>query len=138
MKININLLSNKNLKNTMLIDKEYLRNNPNHIFVFGDNLLRRGKAGAAALRDEPNTYGFITKKYPSNRDDAFYKPMEYRKVFSEELAKLDKYIKSNPDKIFLLSKVGAGLANKYGIYKYIIEPVFTALEKEYNNVKFLE
>ena len=56
----------------MIITKEYLRNNLNNMFVFGDNLLRRGYAGAASLRDEPNAYGFITKKAPNNDDKSFY------------------------------------------------------------------
>jgi len=50
--------------------KEYLRAHPEVIFVFGDNLIHRGKGGAAKLRDEPNTYGFITKKYPNNIDSS--------------------------------------------------------------------
>jgi hypothetical protein len=48
------------------IAREYLRSHPDHVFVFGDNLLGRGLGGAAALRREPNTFGFITKKRPDN------------------------------------------------------------------------
>lgn len=45
-----------------IVTKQFLDNNPNAIFVFGDNLLRVGYGGAAILRDHPQTYGFITKK----------------------------------------------------------------------------
>ena len=69
------------------ITKKFLQENPNVIFVFGDNLLRKGKGGAAKLRDEPNTYGFITKKAPNNQDSSFYRPIEYRYIFEEELRK---------------------------------------------------
>ena len=68
-----------------IISTKYLRENPNHIFVFGDNKKGNGKKGAAIHRDEPNSMGFITKKYPSYNNDAYYKPREYKVVFDKEL-----------------------------------------------------
>lgn len=120
----------------MQITKSYLRENPDHIFVFGDNLKRRGYGGAAKLRDEPNTYGFITKKAPNNSKGSFYKPEEYEEKFETELRRLIKEIEANPDKLYLISKLGGGLANKYGIWQKVIRPGLTKLEN-YNNVKFL-
>lgn len=120
----------------MKITKSYLRQNPNHIFVFGDNLQRKGKGGAATLRDEPNTYGFITKKAPNNNSGSFYKPQEYKEKFETELKRLIKQIESNPDKIYLISKLGGGLANKYNIRDKVIVPGLTVLES-YDNVVFL-
>ena len=120
----------------MIITKEYLNNNPNYIFIFGDNTLRKGKGGAAKLRDEPNSYGFITKKYPNNQNNSFYKPEEYQYVFDIEFEKLKDLIIKNPNKKFLISKLGAGLANKYHIFEEIIEPQLQKLKK-YLNVSFL-
>lgn len=121
----------------MVVTREFLEKNPNVVFVFGDNQLRRGKGGAAALRDCKNTYGFITKKYPSNNDDAFFTPEEYEPVFQEELAKLCDTIQKNPDKMFLISKVGGGLANKYNIFEEVIaENLIEALEN-FENVTIL-
>jgi len=120
----------------MIITKEYLNNNPNYIFVFGDNTLRKGKGGAAKLRDEPNSYGFITKKYPNNQNNSFYKPEEYQYVFDIEFEKLKDLIIKNPNKKFLISKLGAGLANRYHIFEEIIEPQLQKLKK-YLNVSFL-
>lgn len=110
------------------VTEEFLRNNPNVIFVFGDNLIRKGKGGAAKLRDEPNTYGFITKKAPNNNDESFYRPPEYADVFYAELLQLAKEIEKNPEKTFLVSKLGGGLANKYKIYEVIIEAGLKKLE----------
>ena len=76
----------KNIK----ITQEFLDNNPNAYFVFGDNLERYGHEGAAKLRDHPHAIGFITKKFPDNKDESFYKPEEYSAVFFEELKKYDK------------------------------------------------
>jgi len=120
-----------------MITRKYLRRNPNHIFVFGDNLLRVGKGGAALLRDEQNTYGFITKKEPNNIDSSFYRPNEYKEVFDNELRKLIKKIELYPNRTFLISKLGGGLANKYSIYEKVIKPGLKPLEK-YDNVVFLE
>lgn len=53
-------------------DAAVLRANPGKVFVFGDNLLRRGSAGQAAVRHEPNAFGVPTKRLPSMRVDAFF------------------------------------------------------------------
>lgn len=121
----------------MLITKEYLQRNPNHIFVFGDNFLRKGFAGAALLRKEPNTYGFVTKKYPSNEDKSFFKPEEYREIFLKELQKLELEIKKTPNNLWLISPIGSGLANKYNIWEKIIKPEVTKLTDRHNNIRLL-
>lgn len=107
-----------------IITREYLQSHPNEIFVFGDNLKRKGTGGAAILRNEPNTYGFITKKYPSHDDKAYYHPEEYLPVYLEEMEKFKDFIhlKQNCDKIFLMSRIGGGIANKYKIWEEVIEP----------------
>lgn len=120
----------------MIITKEYLRNNPNDIFVYGDNTCHRGKGGAAALRDEPNTYGFITKRYPSNEDDSFFTPEEYESVFNDEMKKLKNVIEENTNKRFLISKLGSGLANRFSIFENVIYNRLIELER-YNNVILL-
>lgn len=121
----------------MLVTREYLRNHPDCIFVFGDNTCRRGKGGAAVLRDEPNSYGFITKRYPSNEDGSFFLPEEYESIFKKELDKLEKMIESNPNKTFLISKLGSGLANRYSIFETVIYDGLIALDEKYENVKLL-
>jgi len=51
-------------KTDVFITESFLNENPNTIFVFGDNLKRIVCGGAAALRYHKQSYGFITKKYP--------------------------------------------------------------------------
>lgn len=48
------------------------RINPDLVFVFGDNLIGKGKGGQAVIRDEPNAFGVPTKKVPSNAPEAFF------------------------------------------------------------------
>lgn len=120
------------------ITSKYLRENPDIVFVFGDNLIHKGKGGAASLRDEPNTYGFITKKYPNNNDSSFYRPSEYFPVFLRELRKLSNEIRGHPEKIYLISKLGSGLANKYHIYEKVIEAGLESLSENLPNIVILD
>jgi len=122
----------KNIK----ITQEFLDNNPNAYFVFGDNLERYGHEGAAKLRDHPHAIGFITKKFPDNKDESFYKPEEYSAVFFEELKKLKTIIEKRPDKLFYISQLGGGLANKYKIWEKLIRHNLVRALDNFDNVIF--
>ena len=118
----------------MIVTEQYVDEHPNVIFVYGDNLLHRGRGGAAVLRWHHQSYGFVTKRRPSWTDDAFYHPDEYRSVFDQELSRLLDQIRSHPDRIYLISKLGSGLANRYHIYEEIIRPALHQLQQDYPNV----
>lgn len=120
-----------------VVTKSFLIENQNFIFVFGDNLLRVGKGGAAKLRDCKNAYGFITKRNPSRADNAYYKSFEYKDVYTREIHNLKRMIKANPYKYFLVSKVGSGLANRFGVFEQVIEPNIKNDLAEFDNVIFL-
>lgn len=69
------------------ITREYVQSNRNKLFLFGDNLERRGLGGqAAAMRGEPNAFGVPTKKSPSYREDAFFsdEELEQNKIAIDE------------------------------------------------------
>ena len=60
------------------ISRAYVRANRDKLFLFGDNLERRGFGGqAAAMRGEPNAVGIPTKKKPSYAGDAFFSDEEF-------------------------------------------------------------
>ena len=62
------------------ITREYVRANRDKLFLFGDNLGRRGLGGqAAAMRGEPNAMGIPTKKSPGYKDDAFLSDDEFKR-----------------------------------------------------------
>jgi hypothetical protein len=124
------------LYKNMLITQEFLDNNPDSYFIFGDNLERWGYGGAAKLRDHPHAIGFITKKFPDNNDNSFYKPEEYSAVFFEELKKLKTIIQKKPDKIFYISQLGGGLANKFYIWQKLIKHNLVKELEKFNNVIF--
>ena len=120
----------------MIITKQYLDDNPDHLFVFGDNLMGKGYGGAAALRDHPQSIGFVTKKLPDNEDSSFYRPNEYAERFTKEMELLEEQIKALPNRTFLISQLGSGLADRYNIWSLVIKPRIEWL-KQYSNVKFL-
>ncbi len=60
------------------ITHEYVRANRDKLFLFGDNLERRGYGGqAAAMRGEPNAIGIPTKKSPTYEARAFFTDREF-------------------------------------------------------------
>jgi hypothetical protein len=120
----------------IIISQEFLDNNPDSYFIFGDNLIREGMGGAAILRYHPHAIGFITKKYPDNKDNSFYKPEEYSPVFFEELEKLKIIIQKRPDKKFYISQLGGGLANKYRIWQKLIRHNLVKSLENFDNVIF--
>jgi hypothetical protein len=119
------------------ITKKFLDENPNAIFVFGDNDHRTGYGGAAILRDHPQTYGFITKRAPDNMDLSFYRPDDFKFKFLSQAIELQIYIGKNKDKIFYISKLGAGLANRYQIWEKVIKEGLIKYFSQYPNVVFL-
>jgi hypothetical protein len=121
----------------LIVDAADLNENPELYFVFGDNLLRKGTGGAAALRYHTRAIGFITKKEPNNQDSSFYRPEEYEEVFEKELEKLCQTIQNKPCSIFLISKLGGGLANEYKIWEKIIKGGLEKSLTKFENVVFL-
>lgn len=89
---------------------ELLRCNPDKIYVFGDNLLRRGTAGQAAIRSEPNAFGIPTKRAPSMAPSAFFsdQPDEVEAVLQ---ALRELYVLARTKAVvFPAAGIGTGLA----------------------------
>jgi len=123
--------------NNFIITKEFLDQNPNVVFIFGDNRRRLGYGGAASLRDHPQTYGFITKKNPDNLDESFFRPESYHIDFTVQSIELQLIIEKNPDKIYYISQLGGGLANRYKIWEKVCKPRLKKYFSGYDNVVFL-
>jgi hypothetical protein len=66
------------------------------LFLFGDNMIRKGKAGQAIIRDHEKAIGVATKRLPSMKDDAF---------FSDQDDEIDCVI---DDLLKVLDKIGEG------------------------------
>ena len=120
----------------LTITHEFLDMNPDAYVIFGDNLIKKGFGGAAKLRDHPHAIGFITKKYPDNKDESFYRPEEYSPVFFEELEKLKVLVKRKPEKTFYITQLGGGLANKFRIWQKLIHHNLVMALEQFDNVVF--
>jgi hypothetical protein len=118
------------------ITEQFLDSNPDSYFVFGDNLIRQGYGGAAILRDHPQAIGFVTKKFPDNRDTSFYDVEEYESLFFDELENLKTRIETEKDKTFYISQLGGGLANRYKIWENLIKPNLEGSLNQFDNVVF--
>ena len=96
---------------------EILRSAPNTIFVFGDNMQRKGKGGQAAVRDEPNAFGIPTKFAPSNAEGSFFTqamtPEQKREVWEtikKDIDTLAQYKAEGKDILLPKNGIGTGLA----------------------------
>lgn len=66
------------IERVRFITREYVRANRDKLFLFGDNLERRGFGGqAASMRGEPNVIGIPTKRSPSYASRAFFTDEEF-------------------------------------------------------------
>lgn len=69
------------LRYRRFITRQNLRAAPDTLFVFGDNLERRGLGGQAAeMRDEPSAVGVPTKHQPSRRAEAYFSDADFAAV----------------------------------------------------------
>ena len=104
--------------NNILIQEHYsvedCLNNPRHLYIFGDNLIKQGKGGQAIIRDCPNAFGIPTKRYPDNEKTSFFsdKPDEVYAVETtiNRLNRLTKTTKKYNVIVFPYYGLGTGLA----------------------------
>lgn len=91
-----------------------LQSNPDRVYVFGDNICRRGKGGQAAqMRGEPNAVGIPTKWAPSMREDAFFDEWDYEQVvpaIHEAFDGLEQVVLAGRDIVWPSAGIGSGLS----------------------------
>lgn len=96
------------------IYRQDLRNNPNLMYLFGDNLDRTGLGGQAAeMRGEPNAIGVATKKHPSMRPNSFFTDEEYTenvKIFLDDLMPAIQHVMEGGILVIPSDRLGTGLS----------------------------
>lgn len=94
------------------LNKTLCQNNPSALVVFGDNLITKGKAGQAIIRDERNAFGVPTKRLPSMNSNAFFSDLEdeYQEVKDKLIYLWGEHTRG---KIIILpdNMIGTGLAD---------------------------
>tara|TARA_R110000772_G_scaffold62137_3_gene139651 strand:+ start:7515 stop:18467 length:10953 start_codon:yes stop_codon:yes gene_type:complete len=87
-----------------------LKANPDKIYVFGDNMIEKGKGGQAIIRDEENAFGIPTKVGPSMKKESFFSDT----TFKSSTAQIDKSIAKikadGREVVFPKDGLGTGLA----------------------------
>jgi hypothetical protein len=102
------------LRHEPVIRRQMLRNAPDTLFIFGDNLRRVGMGGQAAeMRGEPNAIGIPTKVAPSMAPDAFFTDVDLPKVldaFAEAFARLEVHLRAGGTIVVPEAGIGTGRA----------------------------
>lgn len=89
---------------------EMCANNPEKIFVFGDNIMRQGTGGQAVIRPYPNTIGIATKLLPTLNKNAFMSDnnITHKMMMTEDLLKLVIILSNNPNTVIVFPYDGLG------------------------------
>jgi hypothetical protein len=102
------------LRTEKFITRAMLRAEPNTLFVFGDNMLKVGRAGQAReMRGEPNAIGIPTKWKPSMDAEAFFTDRDYAKVRAVVLPifeQLNNHLAMGGDVVWPEAGIGTGYA----------------------------
>ena len=84
--------------------------NPNKIYVFGDNLQRKGTGGQAQIRNNENAFGIRTKLKPSNTPDSFMTDKDLEKNMRAIDYDINTILKDGRNIVFPKDGFGTGLA----------------------------
>jgi hypothetical protein len=118
------------------ISRKILQDNPDTLFVFGDNMMEQGLGGQAKeMRGEPNAVGIPTKFLPSYEPQAFFSDDDFYRVKTKidaQVLKLFVHASGGGDIVWPEDGIGTGLAdlkNKAPIIFSLIETYRLALER---------
>lgn len=90
---------------------ELCRKYEHWFFVFGDNLIRKGRAGQAVIRNEPNGFGVPTKRLPSMRPKSFFTDREDEvSAVQEAINEIISMVNDGVTIVLPKNKIGSGLA----------------------------
>jgi len=123
----------------IILQEEYYsvkqcKENPNNLYVFGDNSERWGKGGQAQIRDEKNTFGIATKWKPTMDPDAFLSDGEssFNLVREDILKLLSLYqLGTYENIIFPKDGFGTGLAMLSDVAPRIYEFMNEIIKKNF-------
>ncbi|MCE4223369.1 hypothetical protein HCU64_06365 [Methylobacterium sp. C25] len=99
------------------ITRDMLRAEPETLFVFGDNLERKGLGGQAReMRYEPNAVGIPTKREPGNWPGAFFDDTpwdaeDYLRARQKDVDRLEAHLRKGGTVVLPEGGLGTGLAD---------------------------
>ena len=91
-----------------------LRENPNVIYVFGDNEVQKGLGGQAAeARGEPNAFGIPTKKQPRTTPESYWSEEDHERqigIVNEHFGRLEMLLEQGRIVVWPTDGIGTGLS----------------------------
>jgi hypothetical protein len=84
--------------------------NPNKIYIFGDNVIEKGKGGQAIIRDEENAFGIPTKVLPDTTPNSYFSDNKYEANISQIDRAIEKIKNDGRPVVFPKDGLGTGLA----------------------------
>lgn len=96
------------------ISRSDLHANPDILYVFGDNLERRGRGGQAKeMRGEPNAVGVVTKRKASHDESAYLTDADFDEiapVIRKDFARVQKHLQRGGIAVIPSDGLGTGLS----------------------------
>lgn len=93
------------------INRSMLVNEHTKLFVFGDNLVRRGYGGQAKeMRGEPNAVGIPTKRFPNKNKEAYLNDSDFMDWALESGFNICRLFEHNGIIVWPANGIGTGLA----------------------------
>ncbi len=93
------------------ITRRMLQVEPDALFVFGDNIERRGYGGQAReMRGEPNAVGIPTKAWPSMTEGSFFTDSDLDLWLQESAPHRDRLLEHRGKIVWPADGIGTGLA----------------------------
>jgi hypothetical protein len=99
------------------ITRGYVRDHPDVLFMFGDNMAGRGFGGQAkAMRGEPNAVGVPTKWKPSWSEDAYFKQEDaanelVKGAILKAFMRVQQHLRDGGDVVIPTDGIGTGRAD---------------------------
>lgn len=132
----------KYYKTVKRLTRGKIQENPNVLYLFGDNTIRKGLGGQAKeMRGEPNTVGIITKRYPNNKDTAFFCDFDYSEfveLTNKGFRDVITYIVTHRPTAVVEPPLGVGLADLpnraprcYEYLRYMLDKLKSIVEEFY-------
>lgn len=108
------------------------RENPEKIYIYGDNLAGYGTAGQACIRNEPNAFGIPTKRYPSMTVGSFFTDKECERQHVLKSLRGLYVLGKTRTLVFPTNGVGTGMANMPGSSPKLFAEMSEILLKHFN------
>lgn len=122
------------------ITRQEVRDNPDKLFLFGDNLRRTGYGGQAReMRGEPNAVGIPTKREPSMVESAFFTDQDLpaiQRIYARLFELVEIKLKEGGCVIIPYDGLGSGraqLAERAPKIHALLEDTINGLTETYQN-----